>query len=241
MMKRLAICILCLLSAVLLMPVLGVGAAEKATVVYLKDKGTGDGSSSASPVGTLKDAFDALDLTQDCTVVICGPFTQNANFKYSGKDYSGSVTFTSVYGGRDHAKTSGAVLKVGAVQFACSGKTEFCDIKIEVTGSNFSLIGRHHPVKMGENVTVSGSKLKGGNTSNSFCIYGGSYSGYGDPATSAKDTSITVLSGANYYLVPFTRGIKANCSGTAFIKVGGTDLRSFTAPLSAAHHPSLAT
>ena len=220
-MKRLTLFLLCLLSAVTLIPAFGVGAAEKGTVVYLKDKGTGDGTSASSPVGTLKDAFGALDLTKDCTVVICGPFTQSANFKYSGKDYTGSVTFTSLYDGKDYAKTSGAVFKVNAVQFACSGKTEFRDIKIEALGANYTLIGRHHPVTMGENVTISGSKIKGGNTSNSFCIVGGFYTGYNDPSASPKDTSVTVLSGENYYIIPFSRGMRASYTGEASIKLGG--------------------
>ncbi len=221
-MKRFIFFLLCSFALAALAPCAGVAAAEGKTVVYLKDKGTGDGSSATAPVGTLKDAFAALDLTKGCTVVVCGPFTQTANFKYSGKDYTGSVTFTSVYDGKDYGKTNGAVFKVNAVQFACSGKTEFRDIKIEALGANYTLIGRHHPVTMGENVTISGSKLKGGTTSNSFCIVGGYYTGYNDPSASPKDTSITVLSGVNYYLIPYSRGMRASYTGEASIKVGGT-------------------
>ncbi len=221
-MKKFILFLMCSVALTAMLPFFGIAAAEEKTVVFLKDKGTGDGSSAASPVGTLKDAFSALDLTKDCTIVVCGPFTQNANFKYSGKDYTGSVTFTSIYDGKDYAKTSGAVFKVNAVQFACSGKTEFRDIKIEAIGANYTLIGRHHPVTMGENVTISGSKLKGGTTSNSFCIVGGFYTGYNDPSASPKDTSITVLSGVNYYLIPYSRGMRASYTGEATIKVGGT-------------------
>ena len=53
------------------------------TVVYLADGGSGDGTSADSPVGSLPDAYAALDLTKDCTVVICGEFTQTANFAYA--------------------------------------------------------------------------------------------------------------------------------------------------------------
>mgnify|MGYP001405491056 CR=1 FL=1 len=53
-------------------------AAEQ--TVYVKDGGTGDGLTPGSPVGSLTKAYDALDLTKDCTVVLCGKFTQNANF-----------------------------------------------------------------------------------------------------------------------------------------------------------------
>ena len=47
-------------------------AAGNKTVVYLKDDGAGDGSSASSPVGTLADAYGALDLSKDCTIVVCG-------------------------------------------------------------------------------------------------------------------------------------------------------------------------
>ncbi len=221
-MKKFIFFLMCSVALTALLPCFGTAGAEEKTVVYLKDNGTGDGSSADAPVGTLKDAFAALDLTKDCTVVVCGPFTQTANFKNSGKDYTGSVTFTSVYDGKDYKKINGAVFKVNAVRFACSGKTEFRDIKIEALGANYTLIGRHHPVTMGENVTISGSKLKGGTTSTSFCIVGGFYTGYSDPAASPKDTSITVLSGENYYIIPFSRGMNARYTGTASVKLGGT-------------------
>ena len=49
-------------------------AADKATVVYLKDDGKGDGSSPENAVSDLFDAYDALDLSKDCTVVVCGAY-----------------------------------------------------------------------------------------------------------------------------------------------------------------------
>ncbi|MBE6641131.1 MAG: S-layer homology domain-containing protein [Ruminococcaceae bacterium] len=240
-MKKLIIFLLCSVALTAILPFGGVTAAAGNDVVYLKDKGTGDGSSAASPVGTLEDAFAALDLSKDCTVVVCGEFNQTKKFKYGGADFTGSVTFTSVYGGKDYAKTGGAVFKVRGVQFACSGKTIFRDIKIEALDSNYSIIGRHHPVIMGENVIISGSKLKGGNTSNSICIYGGYYSGYGDPTSSSKDTSITVLSGTNYYLVPYSRSMKGSYSGTANIKLGGTASAVVHGSAISASSPTLGT
>ena len=40
-------------------------SAAGSTVVYLADGGTGDGSSASSPVGSLTDAYNALDLEKD--------------------------------------------------------------------------------------------------------------------------------------------------------------------------------
>ncbi|MBQ7010174.1 MAG: S-layer homology domain-containing protein [Clostridia bacterium] len=221
-MKKLVFCLLISLGLSVMMPVGGISAAGDKTVVFLKDNGKGDGSTAALPVGSLEDAFAALDLTKDCTVVVCGQYTQTKSFNYKGGDYTGSVTITSVYGNRDYGKTGGAAFRVNAVQFVCRGKTEFRDIKIEALGDNFIIVGRHHPIKMGENVTIAGSKLKGSTVANSICIFGGYHSGFGDPASSSKDTDITVLSGEKYYIFPFARNMKVNNTGTATIRVGGT-------------------
>jgi len=202
-------------------PHLSASAADGNTVVYLKDSGNGDGSSPNSAVNTLNNAYKALDLTKDCTIVICGAYTQSANYAYA-HDYTGSVTITSVYEGTDYRKTGRASFKVKAVQFACYGKTTFENINIEALGANYAIIARHKPVTMGEGVVISGSQLKGGNTSTSFCIYGGYYSGYSSPTTSTENTNITVLSGEFYYLVPYSRNMKANYTGTATLRIGGT-------------------
>ena len=108
-------------------------AADKATVVYLKDDGKGDGSSPENAVSDLFDAYDALDLSKDCTVVVCGPFLQEFEFSY-GEEYAGSVTFTSVYGGVDYRK-SGAVYQANqepACRFVCWGETTFEQIDINL-------------------------------------------------------------------------------------------------------------
>ena len=55
------------------------------TVVYLADGGSGDGSSAESPVGSLTAAYNALDLSKDCTVVICGKFTQEKGVNFTRK------------------------------------------------------------------------------------------------------------------------------------------------------------
>ena len=49
-------------------------AASAATnVVYVKDDGTGNGLSPETATSSLTTAYSKLDLSDDCTVVICGP------------------------------------------------------------------------------------------------------------------------------------------------------------------------
>jgi hypothetical protein len=195
-------------------------AADKATVVYLKDDGKGDGSSPENAVSDLFDAYDALDLSKDCTVVVCGPFLQEFEFSY-GEEYAGSVTFTSVYGGVDYRK-SGAVYNFLPCRFVCWGETTFEQMDFATTSTNLLVIGQHHPIKVGEGVTMTGDQMTGGSIAKAFCLMGG-YQKDQDlpPEESDKDTSVTVLSGSKIYIVPFSRSILGVYSGTAYVRVGG--------------------
>ncbi|MBQ7171804.1 MAG: hypothetical protein IJR89_05970 [Clostridia bacterium] len=203
---------------------LPVSAAEKGTVVYVKDGGKGDGSSPDQAVEDLFDAYDALDLSKDCTVVVCGVFTQEFTFSY-GEEYVGSVTFTSLYGGVDY-RQSGAVYQANpepACRFVCWGETTFEQINFKALQNNIMIVGQHHPITIGEGVDISGpAGLTGGSIAKAFTVMGGYQNDQDDPPlTSDKDTSITVLSGSKIYILPFSRNILGTYSGTAYVRVGG--------------------
>lgn len=217
MKKIFALLLTALLATALLV---SVGATGDKTVVYLKDNGTGDGSSPDEAVATLTAAYNALDLSKDCTVVICGVYNQTGNFNY-GTDYTGSVTITSVYGGTDY-RTSGAVYKSVAARFVCFGETKLENLNFEALGTNLLMIGQHYPVTIGEGVSMTGEKMTGGTIAKSFCILGGYQNQQGTPPTEGTaDTNITVLSGKSLYIVPFSREILGSFTGTAHIKIGG--------------------
>jgi len=197
-------------------------AADKLTVVYLKDGGTGDGSSADKAIGDINSAYDALDLSKDCKVVICGAFTQEWPFNY-GIDYSGSVTFTSVYGGVDY-RTAGAAYKFQPVRFICYGATAFENIDFVALSTNILFIGQCNPLSVLEGVTVKGddTKITGGSIAKAFCLLGGYQNNQSDPPLdSNEDTHITVMSGSKIYIVPFSREILGTYTGTAHIKIGG--------------------
>lgn len=195
-------------------------AVEKPTVVYLADGGTGDGSSASSPVGSLTDAYSALDLTKDCTVVVCGEFTQTDGFAYSA-DYTGSVTLTSVWDGADY-RENGAVYHVNNKRFVCTGETRFENMTFNATGTYILVIGQHYPVTVGEGVEMTGG-FDGTGLTKSFSILGGYQSRQsGAPGSSDADTHITVLSGSKLFLVGYCRGVANGVySGNADIKIGG--------------------
>ena len=206
-------------------------AAGTETVVYLANGGSGNGTSAESPVGSLPDAYAALDLSKDCTVVICGEFTQTENFAY-GKDYTGSVTLTSVYGGTDYRDTADAIYRVSNKRFFLYGETTIENMHFNVTTNDkkychLLIIARHKKVTVGEGVEITGDTLlTGGAVANSFSILGG-YQDETSTAANSKDTDITVLSGSKIYIVAFARGESKSTggpktyTGTANIKIGG--------------------
>ncbi len=191
------------------------------TVVYLRDGGAGDGSSYENAVGYLEDAYAMLDLSKDCTIVICDVFTQEWAFSY-GTPYTGSVTFTSCYGGYDY-RTIGAQYAYSPCRFVCWGETTFKNVTFHNNGTNILVIGQHNPVTVAEGVVMEGSsEMNGTSIAKSFCILGGYQNGQDEPPTeSDKDTNVTVMSGSKIVIVPFSRSVDGVYTGTAHIKIGG--------------------
>ncbi len=194
--------------------------AEEPNVVYLRDGGSGDGSSADQAVGNLLAAYSALDMEGDATIVVCGPFTQAQTFDYA-LPFGGSVTFTSVYDGVDY-RDQGAVYEFEACRFICYGDTRFERMDFHALGAYLLVVGQHNPVTIGEGVTITGDQLTGGSIAKSFSILGGYQKGVGEPPfESDADTNITVLSGSKIYIVAFSRQLLGTYTGTAHIKVGG--------------------
>ena len=196
--------------------------AAAADVVFLADGGTGNGSAATQAVGSLTDAFDALDLDKDCTIVVSGKFTvPKGNYDY-GSSYGGSVTFTSVYDGVDY-RESGAQYVFAPYCFACVCETKFENIDLVSASSGVVFVAQHHPFMLGEGVKIVGDNLTGGTIAKSFTIIGGYYkaSGFTAQSQSDKDTEITVLSGENIYIVAVNRNIVGEYTGKAKIHIGG--------------------
>lgn len=96
--------------------------------VYVKDGGTGDGSSAGKPLSSLSNAFKALKSTGGY-IVICGPVTvSESNFKTPACD--NTVTITSKYAGTDFG-ASGAklTLKISSFYFQSNIKMEYLNLE----------------------------------------------------------------------------------------------------------------
>ena len=202
---------------------------ENATVVYLSSNGKGNGSSAKSAVNTMGAALDALDLSKDCTVVVCGSYMQNETFVYTDT-FEGTVTVTSNYDGVDY-RDSGAEYTVAAVRFVCSGEYIFRDINFNLIGNFYYFVANHYPFTLdtGIGVTSMSESFTGAGFANAFSISGGYQAGQpvtldGEVPTGSGelDVNITVNSGYNICIGAYSRGI-ANCNytGNATINIGG--------------------
>ena len=118
-------------------------------VYYLRDGGNGNGGSVNSAGGSLDAAYAALS-EQGGTVVLCGEYTLSSAF--TGHTNTGKITITSVYGGVDYAKTSGAAL-IFKSNFYCGGDTQFSDITLKSAGTYLSIFAGGPAQVLGENIT----------------------------------------------------------------------------------------
>jgi|GEM_PF-534307 len=221
---------LCLVFGLLTAMSVVASAEEGMTVVYLETGANGDGSSSRSPVGSLGKAVDMLDKTQDCTIVICGKFTQTGIFAYP-EEFTGSITLTSVYDGIDY-RNYGAEYECVGARFICSGEYIFKDINILLSGKYMFVIANHNPFTLdtGVNITYADPASDGLGFGTAFGILGGYQSGQPElrgvkdppPAESDADTNITVLSGSKICISAYSRQIDgAYYMGTANVTIGG--------------------
>ena len=212
-------------------------AASAANVAFLKSGEKGDGSSPDSPVGTLTDALGKLDLERDGTVVIVGDFVQGkSNFFYK-EEFGGKVTITSVYDGVDYRETAGAEFICGMPEggdgrrFICSGEYVFRDLTFHMRSQLYMIVANHYPVTIdtGVKMITDSPKTNGLLFDTAFSILGG----YQDkqaiiakgsaPESSGGDpVSITVRSGENILIAPYSRGIQnPDFYGVAEITVEG--------------------
>ncbi len=200
-----------------------------ATVVYLASDGKGNGSSAASAVSTMTAALDCLDLSKDCTVVICGKYVQDETFVYTDT-FAGSVTVTSNYGGVDY-REKGAEFSAPAVRFVCSGEYIFRDIEFNLIGNFFYFIANHYPFTLDTGIEISSMSegFTGAGFASAFSIAGGTQTGQPvtlggeNPAAEGEgDINVTVNSGYNICIGAYSRGVAgANYTGTATINIGG--------------------
>ena len=201
-------------------------SAGSLQVVYLNDDGTGDGSAPDKAVASLTDAFSALDLSKDCTIVINGPYTQAETFTWL-EEYTGTVTITSVYGGVDYRQTANANWGVMGVRYVMWGKTIFKDVTFDLIQNFYLVIAQCHElivdhgtemISMNEDIGWTGLKF-----ANAFSVLGGFQNAQDDPPLECdKPVNLTFRSGKKILVGAYNRQVEGgNHSGKATIVIEG--------------------
>lgn len=128
-----------------------VSAADE--VIYVKDGGTGDGSSEANAFGSLTDAVTAAAaLTNDAEVVIVGEFYFDfSTAAYSTPKHTNKITIR----GKDN--TAKLSVKTGKV-WSLGGELEICNLNIDlVKNTSFTFTTLFYPITFGEGLNVTNS------------------------------------------------------------------------------------
>ena len=215
-MKRIASLVLCalvVLTSCVLFAV-PVSAAEK--VVYVKDGGTGDGSSQAAPLGSLEDAFKAL-ATSGGTIKVVDVITlvPNATATAETAEYfiepahDRQITITSA----DPANKAQLSFPLECPWYALNGVTVFENIKlVNNTFDQFCrFLARGNHITMGEGLEMYfGETLQTAadafdSTMKGFCVIGITNVGAEYDGMMDDNTWITIKSGVYFLVQGYTR------------------------------------
>ena len=223
-MKKLLLFLLVICMAVLAVPV-AIPAQAAENVVYVRDGGTGDGSSDESPLGNLTAAYKALG--DGGTIVICGSYELKATVYEPA--HTNPITVTQVYGGKDYRNgTENTVfIKSQGKRYVLAGPTTFENINFKGDTSakyNFILfIAEFNPIIMGEGITSTDFTYT--EIAKSLAILGGCQSGENKASTIARDidSKITVKSG-KFIVIGFSRQQNATYTGCSHINIEGGEI-----------------
>ena len=190
------------------------------SVVYVKDGGSGNGFSPASPLGSIE-AAHAL-LSNGGTIVLVGETT--ISVKTNLPTYEGAITYTSVYDGVDY-RTNGARLYFpNGITVLLGGEATFKDINIHTDTYAYITAG-FKPLTFDTGVVITWTEenlAKDSDETNGLRLAGG-YNNTTSNIITDKDATITLKSGFFRHVHGFSRYTgKVHYTGTANIVVGGT-------------------
>lgn len=171
-------------------------------VVYLKNGGTGDGSTPETALGTLDAAYAALG-NGGGHIVICGTYTMTGAFVAPA--HTGTVTITQKDATGDYTLAGSFFTGGTGRRYEVGGPTIFSNIKITTDNSaSLLFVAHYHSFELGEGVVTSG--FKGTQVADSLTIVGGNnadvvsaYQGTGDAHITVRSGSGILIAGLNRY------------------------------------------
>ena len=158
-------------------------------VCFISDDASGSGSSVNDPTASLQKAYALLGKTGG-TLVVSGKFTVGRLGTLA--QHAGKITYTSVYGGVDYAKTNAAEMSFKN-NITFSGPTVIENISLCATKDGLYLFANGNELVIGEGVNTYSNVNIRREADIHLSIVGGSPSAQND-----KSTNVTVNSGAWY-------------------------------------------
>ncbi len=178
-------------------------------VYFVSDDGNGGGRSANDPDSSLLRAYLALEKTGG-TIIVCGKTTVDRIGTL--RQHSERITVTSLYGGVDYAKTSGAKL-VFKNNLNLTGPTVFENISFSAAQEGLTVFANGNELVIGEGVNTASQNYVAKAEGFYLTLAGGSQG--------HKATSITVNSGIWQRLYGGnTKGSGDNCSVSVSINGG---------------------
>lgn len=200
-MKKLLSCILALF---LISSAFAICSFAASNDVYVKDGGSGDGTSSTSPVGTLTAAFEkAAAMSGKATIHVVDTVSWDL----------GTAEFAPVAHTNTITVTGGKIVVTGSAKFwTITGPTVFENIE-------FNLAAIAHIRTRGNDLTFGKGVVMSDKTW-SIRMYGSDDNLAEGSLTGS--TNITLLSGSYYDVSAFQKGFNTPINGTMNVTVGGT-------------------
>ncbi len=213
-MKKVLTILLAALVMMTIVPLAAFPAAADDVVVYVKDKGTGDGSSPENALSTLGEAYAVIG-DNNGTIVLVGTVYHYELFEAPA--HKGTVTITGVYNGVDY---KGVYSCLTLEHFLCGGDTVFKNMTLNLM-TTLVIRARFHHLTFGEGFQTTSDNFA--DLVPQLYVVGGDQGGESLEDTS-QDTHITIKSGSFIEVIGGMRGgAPSDYTGHMLVEVGGKD------------------
>jgi len=197
-------------------------ASVSSAVVYVRDGGTGDGKSAASPLGNLTDAYNKLG-DAGGRIVICGKLTLTGPFQEPV--HEGLVIVTQNWDDLDY-RPEGSLYTGGASRrYILNGPTQFENIRFTTTNkAGLFFICNNNYVTMDQGIIAEGFDCS--LVANAVTVLGGRQVGLAPLKDRGFDSHITVKSGT-FLIAGMNRQMTTtDNTGTAYIDIYGGEIKT---------------
>jgi len=214
-MKKVLTILLAALVMMTIVPLAAFPAAADDVVVYVKDKGTGDGSSPENALSTLGEAYAVIG-DNNGTIVLVGTVDHYEFF--DAPSHKGTITITGVYNGVDY---KGVLSALTTEHFACGGDTVFKNMTLNLM-TTLVIRARFHHLTFAEGFQTTSDNFA--DLVPQLFVVGGDQ-GSDSLEDTSQDTHLTIKSGTFLEVIGGTRSTAApaDYTGHILVEVGGKD------------------